>query len=110
MLMSNDNNFLSSLEKNMVDYVDTSWSSDKSVIQQNIKEFINESKQDLEKWTLLLVNGMLSKKDYEWLVESKADLARMIILKNITIAKSAANSLIYGLLDKIINTAFNNLT
>lgn len=108
--MPNVNNFLPSLEKNMIDFIDTSWGSDKSIIQQNIKEFINESKQDLEKWTLLLANGTLSKNDYEWLVKSKADLAQLIILKNITIAKSAANSLIYGLLDKVINTAFSSIT
>jgi hypothetical protein len=108
--MSNVNDFLPSLEKNMIDYINASWNSDKSLIEQNIKDFIAESKQDLEKWTLLLLDGMLSKKDYEWLVQSKADLARLIILKNITIAKSAADSLINALLDKIVISAVSKLT
>jgi len=45
------------------------------------KMFINKIKVDLGRWTSLLQKGEINVEEFEWLVQSKKDLAEMVLLK-----------------------------
>lgn len=53
------------------------WGDMEGASKKDIDLFLEESKEKLERWTLLLVNGDLDLEDFEWLVKSQKDLLVM---------------------------------
>jgi len=49
--------------------------------------FLQETENDLKKWSAALVTGEISKEDFDWLIKSKKDRAKMGLLKDKGIAQ-----------------------
>ena len=82
------------------------WSEHKDAALKDGKAFIEDAKEDLVRWTKSLANGDLSKDDFEWLLESKKDLAILHALKQVGLTKVAKDRFVNGVIDLVINTAF----
>ena len=67
--------------------------------------FVNECKEDLIKWTAALTNGDLSRKDFEWLAQSKKDLLKLNGLKATGLAEIEAEKFGNELLSLAVNKA-----
>ncbi|MCE4565254.1 hypothetical protein INQ51_13135 [Maribellus sp. CM-23] len=89
-----------------------------SLALNTVNEFKNEAKEDavnlidslqtdIKSWTLMVLNGELSKGDLEWLVMAKKDLIEMVGLKNIGLAKIKIDELKNKLLGLIVNKIFS---
>ncbi len=70
------------------------------------KAFVEKIEADLKKWTEQLANGQLSQDDFKFLVEGKADLLEVHLLTQKGLAKVAVDKFKKGLIDLLINTAF----
>lgn len=73
--------------------------------EEEAMSFVNESKEDLIKWTAALANGELSKKDFEWLAQSKKDLLKLNGLKAAGLAEIEAEKFTKELLSLAVNKA-----
>jgi hypothetical protein len=68
-------------------------------------EFLDDVKADLRKWTKQLAEGKLSKKDFEFLVMGKKDLAKMEALKQAGLAAIRVEQIRTAMIDLVITCA-----
>lgn len=59
----------------------------REAILQSGLEFVQDTRQELLRWQELLASGTIDKEDLRWLVQSRADLARMTALKEAGLAQ-----------------------
>ncbi|WP_217605397.1 hypothetical protein [Chitinophaga sp. GbtcB8] len=71
------------------------------------KQFMQESEEKLKRWTLLLASKQLTTEDFEWLVMSQKDLARMEALKQSGLALARIDAFRMSMLNLIIDTVFS---
>lgn len=71
------------------------------------KTFLLKTEADLKRWTRLLANGSLSKDDFEWLVQGRKDLAEMELLKQRGLLQVRIDKFTNGLIDLVIEKAFD---
>jgi hypothetical protein len=71
------------------------------------KAFLNETEDDLKRWTRLLASGDLTEDDFKWLVQSKQDVAQMVALKQKGLGQTKIDSFRRGLLELVVNTALD---
>lgn len=69
---------------------------------QDLDQFLADSKEDLKRWTELLEEGAISKKDFESLVQGQKDLAKMEALKQAGLAAVEIDRLRNDVLDRIV--------
>ena len=67
-------------------------------------DFLDKTKDQLERWAKRLVNGELSADDFAWLVKGKKDLAEMKLLKQAGVTLIRVDEFKAGLLDVIVKT------
>ena len=70
------------------------------------KKILDETKESLKRWTLLLAEGKLTTQDFEWLVLSQKDLAQMIALKQAGLAQIRIEQFRNSILALVIDTIF----
>ncbi len=104
--MDDFNKFMEVLKEGLEDFAENRWKDFKDAAINDGKSFLDTSKEDLERWTKSLADGNLSKDDFEWLLESKKDLAELFALKQIGLTKVTLDRFLNGIIDLIINTAF----
>lgn len=68
-------------------------------------QFLEHTKDDLKRWTRLMEQGKLSKKDVESLVRGRKELAKMEALKQAGLAAAEADRFRQALVDQVIDTA-----
>ncbi len=67
--------------------------------------FLEDTKEDLQKWRQQLADGEISLDDFEFLVKGKADLAEMSVLLERGAAKVAVDRFRLGLVQLIRDSA-----
>jgi hypothetical protein len=70
------------------------------------RKFLDETKESLKRWTILLAEGKLTTRDFEWLVLSQKDLAQMIALKQTGLSVIRIEQFRNSLLSLVIDTVF----
>lgn len=69
--------------------------------------FVEQSKADLARWTMLLEDGALTPEDFTWLVQGKRDLVEMESLKQLGLGLARLDRFRSSLLDTVVGTAFD---
>ena len=59
----------------------------KTESKKDVDQFLKDSKEKLERWTLLLANQDITPDDYQWLVKSQKDLLLMKALNKAGVSK-----------------------
>ena len=72
----------------------------------DVKDFLQQSKDDLKRWIEELVHGEIDKDEFESLVQGQADLAEMRALKQAGLAAVQIDTFTNGVLDIIVSAAF----
>jgi hypothetical protein len=72
---------------------------------QDGNNFINAQQAHLQRWTVELATGKLSKEEFEDLVMGQKDLSEMVILKQEGLAQVQIDRFVNGVLNLVINTA-----
>ena len=73
-------------------------------LENDITNFLKQSKVKLERWTLLLVDKSLTQDDFEWLVKSQKNLLVLSALQTAGLSKIKLNNLKNAIIKVIINT------
>ena len=73
------------------------------------KKFLNDTKDNLKRWTTLLSQGTLTKQDYEWLILSQKDLAQMHALKQAGLSLGNVDQFKLSLLNVVVGTVLDKL-
>lgn len=79
------------------------WGGFKDESKKDIDQFLNDSKDKLERWTNLLKNKEIDIEDYEWLVKSQKDLLLMQTLHNAGVHKISLGHFKNKVIQTIIN-------
>jgi ABC-type phosphate transport system auxiliary subunit len=71
----------------------------------DVKDFLQKSKDDLERWTLELVNKQIDADEYRSLVRGQLDVAEMRALKQAGLAQVQIDTFTSGVLDIVVKAA-----
>ena len=72
-------------------------------------KLLDESKEDLERWTKLLAEGSISSSEFEFLAANGIGLFQMSLLQNTILAKVKIDQFRNSVLNLIINTIFDKI-
>lgn len=75
--------------------------------KSDAQKLLDSMKQKLEKWTILLASGELSKADFELLVNSQKDLVEMECLKQAGLAAIRIDQFKGSVFNLIVDTIFH---
>ena len=70
------------------------------------KKFLEETRENLKRWTTLLMEKRLTTADFEWLVLSQKDLAEMVALKQAGLSVIRIQQFRDSLLNLVVDTVF----
>lgn len=99
------NEFLSTLKEDLLDFAKENLEEYKDELLKDGNEFVKKTKKDLERWTEGLVNGALSKADFEFLLKGKKDLAEMEALKQLGLSKIKVSKITNSVIDVVVGSA-----
>ena len=100
------NDFLTTLKNDLLKFAEENLKEHKDELLKDGNAFISSTKKDLQRWTEGLAAGVLSKKDFEFLVKGKKDLAEMEALKQLGLAKVRIVKLRDGVIDIVLGSVF----
>jgi hypothetical protein len=107
--MPNFEEIFSAIKTNIEDLVKLTLTHYKKEALDDAKAFLESTKDKLKRWTELLAAKQLSTEDFEWLVESQKDLAKMTLLKQKGLAEIRIDQFKKSLLNLIVDTVFNKV-
>lgn len=70
------------------------------------RKFLEDTKENLKRWTILLAEKKLTTQDFEWLVLSQKDLAQMVALKQAGLSVIRIEQFRNSLLSLVVDTIF----
>ncbi|EGQ8037920.1 hypothetical protein G5Y08_004233 [Vibrio parahaemolyticus] len=105
--MSNFNEFIDTIEDGAKELAKKTLKDFQHEAEQDSQKFLEDTKEDLKRWTLLLAEGKLTKDDFEWLVLSKKDVAEMIILKQTGLGLVKIDRYRNAFFNLVIDSAFD---
>ena len=86
-----------------------SFSNLKNTLTKDMQGYLEKSKHKFEVWSQQLINGELTKEEYEILVKGQMKVAEFITIKHIEMGKIEIEKLSSGLAKVIIDTTFRLL-
>ncbi|MEM6720161.1 MAG: hypothetical protein AAF611_12625 [Bacteroidota bacterium] len=96
---------LKELKGNLLHLMGAKFDDLKAESKKDVQDFLNASKDKLERWTTLLAQGNITLDDYKWLVESQKDLVVLQGLYAAGVSKIKLGHLKNSILDTVIQTA-----
>jgi hypothetical protein len=78
---------LKELKKGIIDLVKEKFDVETKELKTEISGLLIESKEKLERWSILLQNEQLTIEDFEWLVGSQRDLLQLETLRKIGVSQ-----------------------
>ena len=75
----------------------------KSESKKDINDFLNSSKEKMERWTKLLVTGIISLEEFEWLLNSQKDMLELKTLQKAGISKISLGHMKNSIISTIVN-------
>ncbi len=79
----------------------------RDVAKTDAIELLESLEEDIRRWSIMVLNGELTKSDLEWLVLAKKELIEMVGLKNVGLAQIKIDELKNKLLNLVVNKIFN---
>lgn len=77
--------------------------------EQDVNDFLESSKEKLERWTRLLGQGELETDDFKWLVESQKDLLVLNGLKQAGLAEVKLEKFKNTIVNLVVDTIFEKV-
>jgi hypothetical protein len=97
--------FLGELKGEIKDLVAEHWGNFASAATKDASAFVDESVEDLKRWTQLLSDGSITVHEFEFLLQAKKDLLEMTALKEAGLAQVQRDRFVSGLITTIISVA-----
>lgn len=77
--------------------------------QKDLNNFLLTSEEKLKRWTLLLLEQMITNEEFEWLVKSQKDLLLLTSLKEAGVSKIKLSNFKNQIISTIINTVIGSV-
>lgn len=103
--MADFNDFLDTLKDEILDLATDHLDDLRDEAVQDTEQFLEDSEEDLKRWTRLLEAGAISEEDFESLVKGQKDLAQMEALKQAGLAAVEIDRFRENLIDRITGVA-----
>ncbi|MBS1756581.1 MAG: hypothetical protein JSU03_04835 [Bacteroidetes bacterium] len=97
---------LTEIKNGIVDLAKSTVSNYLKEAKKDAQSLLTEMKDDLERWTNLLAQGLLTTEDFEWLVNSEKDTVKMAALEQAGLAAIRIDQFKSSLLNLIVDTVF----
>lgn len=94
------------LKKSAVELAKGAFEDEFSSAKKDVQAFLDDSREKLERWTMLLLDKQLDKDEFEMLVKSLKTSAKMELLMQKGIAKIKVDKFLKSLLGLVIDTVF----
>lgn len=95
---------LQELRKNLITVLGEKYKEFKPEIQKDVNDFLEKSREKLERWSLLLVAGSLTEDEFAWLLKSQQDLVTLKALQGAGLSKIKLNNLKNTLFKTVLQT------
>lgn len=95
---------LEELRKNLISVLGEKYQEFKPEIQKDVKDFLEKSKEKLERWSLLLVAGSLTEDEFAWLLKSQQDLVILKALQGAGLSKIKLNNVKNTIFKTVLQT------
>lgn len=96
--------FLDTLKSDLGDIIKEFGEEYKEDVLNDVEDFANKTRRDIEKWAKLLKEGKLSLKDFEFLLKGKKDLAELEALKQKGLTQAKLDKLKADILDTVLGS------
>lgn len=83
------------------------WAAHRDDALSDGRAFLAATEADLERWTALLEEGVLTPEDFAWLVEGRRDLVEMEALQRAGLSLARLDRFRASLLDTVVGTALD---
>ncbi|WP_103030259.1 hypothetical protein [Salinibacter altiplanensis] len=103
--MPNVDAFFDALRDEITDLAETHLQEMQEAALEDGEAFLNQTRDDLERWSRLLEQGELSQEEFESLVRGQKDLVEMEALKQAGLAAVRAEQFRDALINRIVGTA-----
>lgn len=91
------------LKEVLLGLLEKKYSELKPEIREDIDDFLDKSKEKLERWSLLLLENAITAKEFEWLLKSQKDIILLKALYSAGVSKIRLNTI----KNSIIKTTFD---
>jgi hypothetical protein len=95
---------LEELRKNLTSVLGDKYKEFKPEIQKDVKDFLEKSREKLERWSLLLVSESLTEEEFAWLLKSQQDLVTLKALQGAGLSKIKLNNLKNTIFKTVLQT------
>lgn len=95
---------LDSLRDDVVDLAETHFEDLREQAIRDSHAFLEETEEDMKRWSRLLQKGDLSKDEFRALLRGRKDLAEMEALKQAGLTAARADSFRDALVDEVVET------
>lgn len=105
--MSNFDDFVEAVKEGAKELAQETFNDFREDAKADAQAFIDKFKEDLKRWTKLLAQGDLSEQDFSDLIQAKKALAEIHLLRQKGVALTKLERFRSGLVNLIIDTAFD---
>jgi hypothetical protein len=81
----------------------------KPELEKDLNDYIEQSKTKLERWAMLLLEGSITKEEFEWLLKSQQDLLSLKALQGAGLSKIKLNNIKKSIINTIVETVILSL-
>jgi len=95
---------LEELRKNLITVLGDKYKEFKPEIQKDVNHFLENSKEKLVRWSVLLVENSITEDEFAWLLKSQQDLVILKALQGAGLSKIKLNNIKNSIFKTVIQT------
>lgn len=95
---------LAELRKNLITLLGEKYKEFKPEIQKDVNAFLENSREKLERWSLLLISKSLTEEEFAWLLKSQQDLVTLKALQGAGLSKIKLNNIKNSIFKTVLQT------
>lgn len=100
---------LDELRKNLITVLGDKYKEFKPEIQKDVKDFLEKSREKLERWSILFVARSLTEDEFAWLLKSQQDLVTLKALQGAGLSKIKLNNIKNSIFKTVLQTVILSL-
>ncbi len=100
---------LEELRKNLITVLGEKYTEFKPEIQKDVKDFLEKSREKLERWSILFAAGSLTEDEFAWLLKSQQDLVTLKALQGAGLSKIKLNTIKNSIFKTVLQTVILSL-
>ena len=100
---------LKELKQELVKLLGDNYKEFKPEIQKDINDFLEKSREKLERWSMLLATASLTEEEFSWLLKSQQDLIALKALQGAGLSKIRINNIKNTILQTVFKTVIMSL-